>query len=130
MFAGIAVDEKERNEIQNAERTRDAESPPPTEMHHGERYQRYANHIREFCRGIEDGCGKRPFLTWKPVTGCFRACGKAWGLGDTQQNARTKDGAESARERSRCGKERPEKRADTIDASDAKAIENHTGRNL
>lgn len=64
------------------------------------------------------------------AAGCLRACGEAWSLGDTQQDARTKNSAESARECSHGGKERPEERADTIDVGDAETIEDHAGRNL
>src|ERR1700687_1781930 len=130
MLAGIAVEEKERKEIQKAHCPGDAESPPPAEMHHGERHQRNADDVGEFRRGIEDGCGKRPFLTWKPVARRLGASGKTWSLGDTQQNARTEDRAESARARGRGGTERPEERADTIDAGDAEAIKDHSSRNL
>ena len=91
MMAGIAVDDYEGEEIQEAQRARDAKPPAPAEMHHRQRDQRYADHIGEFCRGIEDRCRKCPFLTREPVAGCLRTCRKAWRLGGAQQDARAKD---------------------------------------
>jgi hypothetical protein len=45
MPAGIAIDEKEREEIQKAQNARDRESSAPAEIHHGQRHQGHAAHV-------------------------------------------------------------------------------------
>ena len=130
MLAGIAVDDQEGEEIQEAQRAGDAEAPAPAEMHDGQRHQRHADHVGEFRRGVEDRCRKRPFLAREPVAGGLRACRESPALPRHPAECAPQRCRRSRwRKRSR-RKRAPEERADAADAGDAEAVEDHTGRDL
>src|SRR5580704_2837790 len=88
IFAGVAVDPVEEDEIEEAEEAGGGETPAPAEMDEEQADERDSCGGAEFCGGVEDGSGEAAFASWKPVADGFGIGGEGGSFADAEEEAR------------------------------------------
>ena len=130
IFAGIAIEQCERDKINEADDSRRRETPAPAVMQQQKADQRHADRGAELGGGVEECGGEAAFAARKPVADGFRAAGKRGSFTDAEQQARGEETSDSECAGGTEAGGAPEESADAADLAHTESVEQETGRDL